>query len=197
MRKNNGCEKSRRTAAGREGSACRCEGGERVRRAIHIFPEFQNACAIDRLREKYDPLFHLIQPHVTLVFPFASGVPAESLRQHVKLSVRGLSPFEIVLRGVTGVDGEYLFLNVKVGNDRIIELHDRLYSGILAQHLNRTVTYSPHLTVGRINDKGIFELALAETEHFGETFQATVHEIVVEKIDEGGKSTVEMTVPLD
>ena len=43
----------------------------------------------------------------------------------------GLHPFNIVLKGVTGSEEEYLFLNVKVGNDQIIELHDKLYSGLL------------------------------------------------------------------
>ncbi len=108
-------------------------------RAIHIFPEFLNARSIDTLRAKYDPLFSLIQPHVTLVFPFESTVTIEALTQPLQESVIGLKSFHIILEGVTGAAEEYLFLNVKVGNDQIIELHDRLYSGLLKPYLNRTL----------------------------------------------------------
>ena len=152
--------------------------------------------SIDNLRAKYDPLFSLIQPHVTLVFPFESTITTAVLAQHVQDSVMGLHPFNIVLKGVTGSEEEYLFLNVKVGNDQIIELHDKLYSGLLKQYLNRTLTYTPHLTVGRLKNKETFQSAVAETEHFNEIFEATVHEIVVENIDESGKSTMELKIPL-
>jgi 2'-5' RNA ligase len=107
-----------------------------------------------------------------------------------------LNPFHIVLKGVTGSENEYLFLNVKVGNDQIIELHDRLYSGLLKQYLNRTVAYIPHLTVGRFKDKQSFKLAVTGTENFNETFETMIHEIVVERINPTGKSIIELKISL-
>lgn len=165
-------------------------------RAIHLFPAFPNSKPINALRAKYDPLSTLIPPHVTLVFPFESMITADELQAHLKESIAGLKPFNIVMRGVTGADEEYLFLNVKVGNDEIIQLHDKLYTRILRQHLNRSLTYIPHLTVGRIKDKRGFHLALQGTEGFNETFEAIVHEIIVESIDENGMSITELKMPL-
>lgn len=81
-------------------------------------------------------------------------------------------------------------------HDEIIQLHDKLYTGILRQHLNRSLMYIPHLTVGRINDKRDFHLALQATEGFNETFEAIAQEIVVERIDESGMSITELKMPL-
>lgn len=166
-------------------------------RAIHLFPEFSNSHLINALRSKYDPLVNLIPPHVTLVFPFESAITTDTLTDHLKASISGLKPFTIAMAGVTGAEEGYLFLNVKVGNDEIIQLHDELYTGILRQYLNRSLTYTPHLTVGRMKDQKTLELALAETKHFHEIFETKVHEIVVEQIDENGKSTIELKMPLD
>ncbi|WP_258111578.1 2'-5' RNA ligase family protein [Alicyclobacillus sp. SP_1] len=165
-------------------------------RAIHLFPEFSNEHSIKRIRAKYDPLADLIPPHVTLVFPFESDVSTEALTVHLQKSVVGLKPFPIVMIGLTGAEGEYLFLNLKGGNDQIIQLHDKLYTGLLKQHLCRSQTYTPHLTVGRVNDKQLFEFALTETENWNEVFQTTVNQVVVERIDEHEKSIIEIKVPL-
>jgi 2'-5' RNA ligase len=167
-----------------------------VLRAIHIFPEFSNLYSINAIRAKYDPLANLIPPHVTLVFPFESNVSTEVLAEHMKESTGTLKPFRIVMTGVTGAEGEYLFLNVKVGNDQIIQLHDKLYTGVLRQYLYRNLTYTPHLTIGRVKDKQTFEFALAETDDLNEIFETTVHEIVVESIDKCENSITETKVPL-
>lgn len=167
-----------------------------VLRAIHLLPEFSNLHSINVLRAKYDPLVNLIPPHVTLVFPFESDIATEALKEHLKQSAIGLKPFQIVMTGITGDEEGYLFLNVKVGNDYIIQLHDKLYTGMLRQYLNRSLTYTPHLTVGRIKDKQTFESALAETEDWNEMFETTVHEFAVECIDERENSTVEIKVSL-
>jgi len=108
-------------------------------RAIHLFPEFSNEHSINTIRAKYDPLTDIIPPHVTLVFPFESDVSTEALAVHLQESVV-VKAFRIVMTGVTGADGEYLFLNVKVGNDQIIQLHDKLYTGLLKQYLQRSLT---------------------------------------------------------
>jgi 2'-5' RNA ligase len=167
-----------------------------VLRAIHIFPDFKNVAVIERLRAKYDPLFNLIQPHITLVFPFDSDLSTNALEKHLHDAIRGHSPFRVVLKGITGYPGGYLFLNVKVGNDEIIALHDKLYSGPLQPYLDRTVTYTPHLTIGRIADDRVFQDALVETEGFSETFESFVAEIVTEVIDSTGKSHIELRTPL-
>ena len=44
------------------------------KRTIMIFPKFSNQEIIDEIRKKYDPLYNLVKPHITLVFPFKSDM---------------------------------------------------------------------------------------------------------------------------
>ncbi|QQE81027.1 2'-5' RNA ligase family protein [Alicyclobacillus sp. SO9] len=172
------------------------KGTGEVDTAIHIFPYFANLHSIHLFRKQYDPLANLISPHITLVFPFKNSITDENLKRHVIQCTSKQKPFHIMLRGVSGADEVYLFLNVKTGNDQIIALHDELYTGILAEHLNRRYTYTPHLTIGRIEDELTFSGALRNTAAWDETFTTTVREVVVEHIDEHHKSTAAFRVPL-
>jgi 2'-5' RNA ligase len=150
--------------------------------AIHLFPGFRNAHLIEALRARYDPLAELIQPHITLVFPFETNEPAEILQRHAEATCAGFKAFPIRLQGITGDGGEHLFLNVKRGNDEIIELHDRLYRGQLSPFLSRSVTYVPHMTVGRLSDRAAYKAALAATAQFSGVFESLVTEVVAEEI---------------
>jgi 2'-5' RNA ligase len=100
------------------------------KRAIVILPKFDNLHLVERLREQFDPLAPLIQAHITLVFPFESDLSTEQLLSHIQQAIHGIRPFTVQLQGITGHEDEYLFLNIIRGNDLLIELHDRLYSGI-------------------------------------------------------------------
>lgn len=167
-----------------------------MKRSITIFPEFENSRLIEEMRAKYDPLYQLIPPHITLVFPFTSDLTAKQLQEHMESVLSYEKPFSISLQGVTGEGSEYLFLNVKKGNDEIIKLHDLLYTGLLKDFLFRELTYLPHLTIGRFNDTGAFKAALNETAQFTEEFTTIVNRIVVEKIEESGESLPEFYVDL-
>lgn len=166
------------------------------RRSIIIFPKFNNIEKIEELREKYDPLYNCIKPHITVVFPFESDIKTEELEKHVRQAMKNIKPFKLKLKGITGTIDNYLFLNVKEGNDIIIEIHDKLYTGVLKEFLYRKVTYTPHITVGKIEDIERFETALEETEKIEETFETIVKEITVELIDENEDSNIEFIVEL-
>ncbi|WP_042464131.1 2'-5' RNA ligase family protein [Neobacillus dielmonensis] len=165
-----------------------------MQRAIHIFPEFKNINLIEELRKKYDPLFGVVQPHITLVFPFESEISSLTLEEHIKNTLIGVKPFPILLKGVTGSLNNYLFLNVKKGNDNLIELHDRLYSGPLFEFMSRQHTYSPHLTVGRLKNDIEFLTALDVTKPFEESFETIVTEVTSEVIESNGNSIIEFKV---
>lgn len=45
-----------------------------LQRCIMIFPEFKNIEEIEKIRRKHDPLVNHVKPHITLVFPFNSGI---------------------------------------------------------------------------------------------------------------------------
>ncbi|HEU4964282.1 MAG TPA: 2'-5' RNA ligase family protein [Bacilli bacterium] len=169
-----------------------------MKRAIHLFPRFENQTQIDDLRAQYDPLHALIPPHLTLVFPFDSDLSTAALEAHIHQAIQGIAAFPLELHGITGGGHGYLFLNVKRGNDTIIHLHDRLYTGPLRPNLLRTVPYIPHLTVGRFDpsDGRGFHQALADTATFTDTFTTTITELHVERIAPDDRSELELTIPL-
>ena len=51
------------------------------KRDILIFPKFNNINKIQSIREKYDELFNVIMPHITLAFPFDSNISNEQLKR--------------------------------------------------------------------------------------------------------------------
>lgn len=152
------------------------------KRSIVIFPRFDNMPVIDRLRARYDPLADKLRPHVTLVFPFESGIPTRDLDAEVIRHTAGVPPFRMTLAGITGEEGGYLFLNVREGAEQVRSLHDRLYSGALAPFLNTAIPYRPHLTVGRVADPETFASALVETASVHDEFTCTVQSLFLEEI---------------
>jgi hypothetical protein len=42
----------------------------------------------------------------------------------------------------------HVFLLPSEGVERMLDLHDRLYSGVFAKHLHPTARFRPHVTVG-------------------------------------------------
>lgn len=160
-------------------------------RAIIIFPKFENSEPINRLREKYDPLYSCIEPHITLVFPFLDDVSKPDLIQHIETVLQSFQAFDLVTRGITGTPDGYIFLDVKQGNDKLIELHDQLYQGILKPHLNRFIPYTPHITVGRLFDLEKHRTVVESLSEFNEVFSTKVQKISVEIIDDLEKSFIE------
>lgn len=120
---------------------------------IHVPLDCTGREAIDEIRMRFDPAHSQIEPHLTLVFPFLWGDAETRLLSHVRDVAAATSPFDIELSDFSGSEDEYLFLNVKRGNDLVISLHDRLYDGLLARSLDRSRTYVPHVTVGRLADR--------------------------------------------
>ncbi len=169
-----------------------------MKRAIVLFPKFINMDAIQAVRERFDPLANYIAPHITLMFPFESELSTEELREHMIQAIQGVKRFPVQLGGITGDYREgYLFLNVKRGNDEIIDLHDRLYSGALESFLYRKVTYCPHVTVGRLEQQTEFDQALEALGDFATRFEAQVDRVYVENIDSFERSTIELVFDLE
>lgn len=168
-----------------------------MKRAIILYPKFDGLETIQAIRRKFDPFANYIAPHITLVFPFESALSAEELRAHLHTALAGAKKFNVRLSGVTGdVRDGYLFLNVKQGNDEIIDLHDRLYSGALESFLYRKVTYCPHVTVGKVEDLPAFEAALSALDGITETFACEISQVTVENIDSREQSSTEQVFDL-
>jgi 2'-5' RNA ligase len=172
-----------------------------IKRCIMIFPKFENGQIIDRIREQYDPLTNHVRPHMTLVFPFDSDIGAAEIKEHISSAIIGMPPFEVILHGITPVyhPRNYLFLNVQKGRDELVELHRRIYTGILQGYYPEWLkdkAFLPHMTVGLIDDEEAFKKAILATSQIDDSFRTTVDEIGVEIIDENEDSIMEMTVPL-
>ncbi|HEY4388930.1 MAG TPA: 2'-5' RNA ligase family protein [Ktedonobacteraceae bacterium] len=160
-----------------------------IRRAIVIFPKLAQRELMQQLRQTYDPLASLIPPHITLVFPFESAISTEDLSWHMSSVARQFHPFPLSFRGITGHTNEYLFLNVKGGNDQ-------LYTGVLAPYLTAQETYFPHLTIGRLGNTTTFAEALRRVQSTTISLKTEVHEISAYQIEPDGKRQVECKVKL-
>lgn len=167
-----------------------------------IFPKFENGQVIDRIRGKYDPLANHVKPHITLVFPFDSDIKTDELKEHITSVLAGYKPLEITLHKITPTEsfGRYLFLNVQKGSDEIIELHKRLYTGILQPYFPEWLKggdiFVPHMTVGCFECEEDFKAAINETRNIDDSFKTTVDEISVEIIDANEDSIIELNIPI-
>ena|SRR3989344_3319068 len=114
--------------------------------AVVYFPNI-NLDELNNFRQKYDPKWNVIKPHVTVVFPI-SDITEELLLQHINKITRRIKSFPINLSGLTKSFDDYLFLQIQHGSDEIVSLHDKLYSGILIPYLQKDIPFTPHITLG-------------------------------------------------
>jgi 2'-5' RNA ligase len=117
-----------------------------------------------------------------VIAPFGRALPADHLLAHIRAAVRGVAPFPVELRGITGAEGAYLCPGVQRGNDALVDLHDQLYSGPLAAYRSREHTFVPHLTVGRIGSPAAFRAALDATRAFDKRIACGVGELSIGRI---------------
>ena len=55
------------------------------KRDILIFPKFDNVEIIQEIRKKYDELYSIIPPHITLAFPFNDDISNDELKENFKI----------------------------------------------------------------------------------------------------------------
>lgn len=120
-------------------------------------PEIDAVCA------KYDPVFRLVGPHITLVFPFKSEIDNTEVIKHIDRVSKQYPLKDLELYGISRYGDEYMFLNIKTGFKKLTSLHDILYNGILAEFKNQDIPYIPHVTVGRISNTELLNQAIRHT----------------------------------
>lgn len=134
-------------------------------RAVLLFPALNKemGIAVEALRKRFDPLYGLIAPHITLAFPFRLPLDDAALAAHIADATRGFPAFSIELGTVSlqqGPHGYYLLLNVLRGEKYLHALHERLYTGALAP-CKSTIPYAPHLTLGKFSTREALTKAAA------------------------------------
>ena len=127
------------------------------RRAIVWFPAFTNQVVIDRFRGTHDPLAQALPPHVTLVFPFHSRLTLDQLAAHAQKVLRAWPCFPVVMHGFWSAQNEFIGIGAQVGTDAMIEMHDRLYRGPLAEFLRPEFDFTPHITLAQAPEPQRFE----------------------------------------
>ncbi|EOS8268546.1 TPA: 2'-5' RNA ligase family protein [Bacillus cereus] len=165
-------------------------------RTILLFLQNMSNGEVESIREKHDPLFRLIPPHITIVFPFESNISNDELKSHILNLLKGVGKIKIEFANRITSVGNYLFLEVEGGKEQIEELHDMLYKGPLAQFLREDIPYIPHVTVGRKENAELAAEVAKDIHSLPEKLQCVIDRISVERIGENGESIIEFEVPL-
>ncbi len=121
------------------------------------FPQFANQKVIDRFRGIHDPLAQALAPHVMLVFPFHSRLTLDQLAAHAQKVLRAWPCFPVLMHGFWSAQNEFIGVGAQVGADAMVEMHDRLYRGPLAEFLRPEFEFAPHITLAKTVQPNQFE----------------------------------------
>lgn len=164
------------------------------KRDILIFPKFNNVEKIQEIREKYDELFNIIQPHITIAFPFEKDILNEELKEQLKIILKDFKPFKVKCKGISlkedkRISAYYIFLNMIEGKDTINKIHNRIYTEILKDIDISKYSYEPHITLGTTNNYD-------EKIELNDEFETIADTIVIERIGENEESIIEYEIKL-
>lgn len=170
-------------------------------RTIMIFPQFERMDLIQKVRQRFDPAHDLVEPHITLCFPFKSFLSAKKIRKKI-INAIDAKPFTLTASGFSAAQvstGNFLFLNILEGREIIHKIQEQLYDKEFKKckphWLNETEFY-PHITVGKFSDASKLLEAL-NSPLPSETFECVVDKIHVEIILPGNKSFIESEISLN
>jgi len=116
-----------------------------------------DAAAIESIRREHDPQRDLVRAHFTLAFG-CDAVPGAAYAEHVQNVSRVMPPVSFACRyAMLNVESRtglaYVYLVPDEGYSGLSRLHDALYQGPLAEHLNLDIPFVPHVTLGVFRDK--------------------------------------------
>ncbi|OZG75455.1 hypothetical protein BTA51_03525 [Hahella sp. CCB-MM4] len=112
---------------------------------------------IEEFRLQHDELHaDVVSAHFTMVFP-VSGIEKSAFIDHVQRNLAGIESISFVLRCATLMkdafsDYNHVFLVPDEGYSHIVKLHDRFYTGLLAEALRLDIPYIPHIGIANSTD---------------------------------------------
>ncbi len=164
------------------------------KRDILIFPKFENISEIEKVRKKYDELYGILPPHITLAFPFRNDISNNKLKEQLLDVISDIKPFKVKCKGISlkkdeKINSYYIFLNIVEGKEKIVEIHNRIYKNILKDIDVKKYNYEPHITLGNTNN-------FDEKVNLNEEFETIVESIIVESIGEDESSIIEFEINL-
>lgn len=163
-------------------------------RDILLFPKFSNVDIIEKIRKECDNLYGIIQPHITIIFPFIDDISDEELIKNVRYYFESKTKFFVKFSGISYSEDGYIFLNCVEGEKEIIKLHDELYNKYFSNHSSDR-KYIPHITIGQKNNSD--EEQLRKIEDMNEVFECYIDTVVIEKIGANEESIILDKIILD
>src|SRR5919202_3129427 len=140
---------------------------------------------INQLRQKYDPHWNVIGPHITVLFAVPASVGEDQLVHHIQDVLRNRYAFSIRLHGLARSWDDYLFLLIQEGRVDLIGLYDALYTGLLADYRRQDLQFTPHVTLGRFTlqpDK--YQQAFNDANQLSLDYECVVDRLHLVKIHE-------------
>ena len=164
------------------------------KRDILIIPKFTNVDKIQEIRKKYDELYDVIMPHITLAFPFNKDISNEELKKELLKITKNIKPFKIKCKGITlkedkRINTYYIFLNIVEGKELLSEINKKIYQNILNDIDIKKYNYEPHITLGNTNN-------FYEKIELNDEFETIVDSIVIEQVGENEESIIESEIKL-
>ncbi len=175
--------------------------------AIVWFPPFPADSAIEPFRAANDPAAANMPAHVMLVFPFHTVLTPLQIASHVKKIVGNWPPLPISIRDIEGLLDTFVLLMVRDRAEALTQLHDKLYTGVLAPFLRDDIVFQPHITVGRVpyrtdptaaeHDPAFDAMLSAASVQIRGEWQFVLRELAVITLPETGAIKVDHLVPLN
>jgi len=153
--------------------------------ALVHYPKLETRL-IDRLRQKYDPQFGLIDPHITVMFPVRDSIDGNSLVSHLENVLSDCRPFPIRLQGLQRSWDDCLFLIVREDSTENVNVHNLINTGILADYKNSDIEFIPHLTLGAFQDNAErYAQALSAAKALALDYRCVMDKLDLVKINDG------------
>ncbi len=99
-------------------------------------------------RHIYDPYSELLPEHVTFIYPVPESVGRQNLEKHIEKVLKTWKPFKVHFCTLEKTWDHWLYLGAKEGKEMVVELHDKLYEGILSSYLRDDLPFYPHIGLG-------------------------------------------------
>jgi len=159
---------------------------------LAYFPKVETD-RINKIRQRYDPTYNLVSPHLTVIFPVPSSVGKKRIINHIDTVLKNWRPFQIHFGGLKKSWDHWLFLTLKNGESEIKRLSKELYSGFLSEYYRDDLEFIPHIGIGlfiknnsqydyknpqqlTFDDK-TYQQALSEAESIGFDFKCIINNL--------------------
>jgi len=153
--------------------------------SVVALPKLDNQDQFQELRERYDPLFYQIRPHIALVPPFTPATlgELESVGEYISQARRHMHPVAISFHEYLEEEDRIL-CPVDKGKEELQQLHRNLHGSEVLSLVDRE-GYEPRLVVSRIPEPARRKLAIAEIRRLGRTL-GIIDALSLIGIEQGG-----------